>query len=307
MILDSFLLSANEKNKAKFNKSMFNLSNLTDSQNLVNSIFTHSIEGMEKEEKIPIGTIENFLSCEGLVAFTMINNILSVGVASFIGVGKYGFGEEVNISFLDGTIVTRKNGIDCVVMFNNNSMCPDFDLFKYNKLMTEIDVSLDVLIKKSRFIPIPVAKDRATKTAIENALKNSEIGKIDTVLSENILNELADGSFQAIEMVNINDVTASQYIQYLTMLKTDLQRWLFTKYGLPLTTVGKLAQQSTDEINDMDTVAHVYVSEMLKQRQDAYNIINKLYDTNYTVELSDCWKVARNDMMNNGEDVNENE
>lgn len=296
MIFTDFIIHSSDKNKAKFNKKIYNLSNLADSQNLVNSIFSHSIEGMEKEEKIPLGTIENFLSCEGLIAFTKINDIMSVGVASFTGVGKYGFGEDVNISFLDGTIVTKRNGVDCVVMFNNNTMCPDFDLFRYNKLMTEIDISLDVLIKKSRFIPIPVTKDRNTKKAIDEALKKSEIGQADSIFSDNILNELSDGSYRAIEMVNLNDVTASQYIQYLTMLRTDLQRWLFTKYGLPLTTVGKLAQQSTDEINDADTVAHVYVDEMLKQRQDAYAVINKLFDTNYTVDFSECWKTATKEM-----------
>lgn len=296
MIFTDFIINSGDKNKAKFNKKIYNLSNLADSQNLVNSIFSHSIEGMEKEEKIPIGTIENFLSCEGLIAFTKINDIMSVGVASFTGVGKYGFGEDVNISFLDGTIVTKRNGVDCVVMFNNNTMCPDFDLFRYNKLMTEIDISLDVLIKKSRFIPIPVAKDRNTKKAIDEALKKSEIGQADSIFSDNILNELSDGSYRAIEMVNLNDVTASQYIQYLTMLRTDLQRWLFTKYGLALNTVGKLAQQTTDEINDTDIVAHVYIDEMLKQRQDAYAVINKLFDTNYTVDFSDCWKIATKEM-----------
>ena len=88
------------------------------------------------------------------------------------------------------------------------------------------------------------------------------------------------------------------------MLKTDLQRWLFTKYGLALTTVGKLAQQTTDEINDTDIVAHVYIDEMLKQRQDAYAVINKLFDTNYTVDFSECWKIATKEMKE-GDCVNE--
>ena len=54
MIFTDFIINSGDKNKAKFNKKIYNLSNLADSQNLVSSIFSHSIEGMEKEEKIVV-------------------------------------------------------------------------------------------------------------------------------------------------------------------------------------------------------------------------------------------------------------
>lgn len=289
-------------------KQILEFSNVNDYYNFTTSIFTHSIENIYGDYKIPVGKIEYYLNSNGVAAFTKDDdNIITVGIANIVGIGKYGIGSTVLITLENGIILERTNGVDCVLMFNNNNHTMNIDIINYVRLMTEIDVSLNNIIKKTRMNPIPIAKTRNDKKALDNALTNTDNGNTHTILSDNILNDLSDGNTNIIDILNLTDVNASNNIQYLTMLRNELKNNFYSKYGLSAMNNRKLAQQSVEEVNDRQNISMSLIYQMLEQREKAYEKINELYGTDFTVELSKSWKNEDNELTENNIENNEME
>ena len=275
----------------KYIKKTTRFAYMTDLIIFLQSMFKHDIENMSLDNGIPIGTIEKYLITNGICAFTKHNDKIVVGVASTVGITPYSVGDTVIITLEDATVLERKIGIDATVMYNNTLRLPDFNVVKYADMFTEVDTSLKCLLHNTRLHPIPIAKDRQTKTQIESALKDIDCGKPTSILSENILEDLISNTkSETIPVANITDVNASDKIQYVSNYYNDLRKRFFTMYGHAMINTSKLAQQSQSEVKDMDYISMVLPHNMLHSRLQGYDCLNKLFNTNYTCDFSDTWK-----------------
>lgn len=275
----------------KYIKKTTRFAYMTDLIIFLQSMFKHDIENMSLDNGIPIGTIEKYLITNGICAFTKHNGKIVVGVASTVGVTPYSVGDTVVITLEDATVLERKIGVDAVVMYNNTLRLPDFNTVKYADMFTEVDTSLKCLLHNTRLHPIPIAKDRQTKSQIESALKDIDNGRPTSILSENILEDLISNTkSETIPVANITDVNASDKIQYVSNYYNDLRKRFFTMYGHAMINTSKLAQQSKSEVKDMDYISMVLPHNMLHSRLQGYDCLNKLFGTNYTCDFSDTWK-----------------
>lgn len=280
--------------KYKYKEKYLETAYLMQNVNANSSMFIHDIEGMDKENEIPIGTIEKILITNGCCGITKVNDKFVVGVASYLSNGTYGIGTDVKITTFGeidgdkGLVLDRKIGVDCVIIFNNNTHSPDLDLCVYANTLCEIDKSLDALIKNSRIHPIPIAKNREQKAQISKAIEDNDKGITSTILSENVLSDLM-GEDKGINILNITDVNASDKLQYLSLYYNDILRRFYTKYGHVMQNNGKLAQQTRDEVNDMSLISFIEPLTKLANRQQGYDCLNKLYGTTFNCAFSETW------------------
>lgn len=245
--------------------SMFNYTNLPDS--------------------IPPDIIEKYLALDGQCYFTKLNGELVVMRGGREGnLDVYGRGTN----FICTSPVGEVHGtidVDGVEMWNNNTHTPDYYISRYSHYLSEVDLSLEYNVKWSRLNPIPIAKDSNSKKAIMSALDNMEKGKTETILSNNIS---LDGTGN-IDILNLTDVKNIEKVQYLTQLHDELEKRIYTRYGLATGGKEKLAQVNSEELHNTDTNAQVTPYDRLKYRKDALEKVNSLFGTNIGVEFATPW------------------
>ena len=168
------------------------------------------------------------------------------------------------------------------VIFNNTARQPGLDLELYSNFLTEIDISLDRLIYKSRAIDIPIARDDNELKQIKEAIQALEDGNYKVVQSKLNLKDIMDQGHMYIDKISLSDVSTSDKIQYLTLLRNALKEQFYTKYGHCLKNTAKLAQQTKDEVEDLNVTSMILPYNMLKCRQEGWNYVNELFGTNFT-------------------------
>lgn len=194
----------------------------------------------------------------------------------------------------EGTI-----GIDCAYGLNNRMGLPDYEIAHTADVLSETDISIDLNIEYSRYLPIPVCHDEKTKTALQTVLDNLKKG-ISTVVSGNILKKL-DTGMSGIDVVNITDVKNSDHIQYLTHLKDDTFRQFFTFRGQCTNGTGKMAQQTKEEITGDQSLSFVLPLEMFNERKKMCEMVNKVFGLNTSVRFSLPWQVELEKFINTAE------
>ena len=136
---------------------------------------------------------------------------------------NYQKGDNVNITMIGSDRVFNKRiGIDCELIFNNSTRTPTIDVMTFSSLLTEIDVSLDKIIKMTRYIKVPVVNNEKEKTQIEDIFSAIERGDLKAVTSmkndiEKLVSVYTDTSDNDIKTIELTDVDKSNNIQYLTL------------------------------------------------------------------------------------------
>ena len=178
---------------------------------------------------------------------------------------------------------------DVVLGLNNTMRIPTYDILITGNLLADIDQSIHCCIVNSRLHPIPVATDNKSKVAIDSALKDCEVGKTTTILSDNVLG-CYDNDISTIEVLNLTEVKNSDKIQYLTHAKDDIYRNFYTRFGQAIQGTGKMAQQTEMEINGSTSVSMILPYNMLKCRQEMVDNINRIFGTNISVKFAKAWE-----------------
>lgn len=187
------------------------------------------------------------------------------------------------------------NNPDILVFFNTFLRFPDAFVDKFATSLSDIDMSIINNVHYSRQHPIPVARDKKTKNRIDECLKSVSDGNFETVLMENSLDELLDGNDE-IQLINITDVTKSQYLQYLSHLHDTYVSRLFFMLGLGTTDNGKQAQITVDELNKNDDASITMALAWYDERKKA---IDKAKEKGHDLEFdfSDLWKQRMKKIM----------
>lgn len=238
---------------------------------------------------IPARFLEEYLIEQGTVGIGKIGQDIYACKGSPCGeVDAYGVGTSLTGATPIGSI-SGKIGTDVVLGINNSLMRGDYILSWYAHLISEIDLSMNANIINARLHPTPVAKDSKSKTVIDTVLNNMRDGKLESVVSDNVLNEWTDN--YDIPMLSLTNISNIEKIQYLSRFYDDTLKRFYNMYGHALQTQNKTAQQTTDEIHGMDSTSLVIPLDRLKCRKEMVDNINKLFDTDISVDFSPTWKL----------------
>ena len=174
---------------------------------------------------------------------------------------------------------------DVVYIKNDDFARPDFNYLPTADILTDIDKSIKHIIINSRYTPIAVAKDEKTAFAIKTALEANNVGEVQVVLSNNIL----DGEQNAY-VLNITDVTASDKIQYLYKAKDDTLRQFYQLYGMETCGASKMAQQTEAEINQGCNSHMILPNVRMKNRKAGIDKCKELFGWDCSVDFSEAWR-----------------
>lgn len=202
------------------------------------------------------------------------------------------------------------NNAWALIWYNAEHM-PNFDIEIQANDDIEIDKSLRAIIKNTRMHPIPVAKNKKMRDALNSIIKDINEGKDVTLLNEiafeDIVKMQASGEIVDtvnIDVLNITDVNASDKIQYIAKLKDDNMRWFFSKYGIPIKNNSKTAQQNNQELEGYDRYSFVYPVDMFEHIKNGFDIFNKIWGEKVVVHFSEVWQQSFNNAMKCEHDIN---
>ena len=245
-------------------------------------------------DSIPSVFIEKYLITNGQIGFSdKHGNLVAFTCTDGVSINEYGLGTRL----IGATAINSYDceiGTECVWGWNNSLICPDIDINRVSHLLEEIATSLEFNLRWSRLNPIPVAKNKSVKTAIQTALEKIFQGELVSVMSDNVLSEI--NGQKGIETINLTDVSTVDKIQYLCRLFDDIYKQWYTRYGLAITTVNQGSQTLKDELHGWDDVSFIEPLDRLNCRKKMIDDLNELYGEKYnfhaSVKFSEPWERA---------------
>lgn len=181
-----------------------------------------------------------------------------------------------------------ENNPEILVFFNTPLRTPDLFVEKFANMLSDVDFSIINNVHYSRQHPVPVAKDTKTKSRLDKCIKDVSNGDFNTVVMEASIADVLDGA-DSIQMLNLTDVTKSEYIQYLSHLHDSLTSRLFFHIGLGTVDNGKQAQISVEELNKNDDASVTMALAWHRARQDAIDVAReKGHELSF--DFSPLWK-----------------
>lgn len=244
----------------------------------------------------------------GACAIVKLDDVYYVGVPTLTPpLDNYGWGTKVEMITRNGLTVGSKTiGEDCAIIWNNNTRTSEFDLYRFAENFTDIEISAKSIVRNSRKSPIPVAKNGKLKTAIDEALNNSQNGLTDcTIINDVSLPEEINGKTADIPVLNLTDVKDVDRLQYLSKYHDDLLRRLATLYGHDMQTSGKMAQQSVEEIQGYDSYSMILPYVRLNERIKGIEQFNEVFNFNASVDFSLPWRYNIYKQSDDDDGVNE--
>lgn len=174
---------------------------------------------------------------------------------------------------------TRVIGESCEVIWNNSSLTNLFEYAdKYITQMVENDITQNLSNMMMRMMNIMVCQSDDAKSEADRYIKSLIDGKPSALVADH---EFADAiNTQPFSSASSNQVI--QLIEYAQFLKGSLNNLFGFKDNLNL----KREYVSDAELDTYNQPANEIVMDMLIQRQDGVERVNKLYDLNITVQLN---------------------
>lgn len=304
MYFEKFFDNLSNRKKSNLENNYIEFGHLNDLNNILIENFTHNFE---EKNNIPYGTIEFLLLNYGMVGITKDDdNNYVVGFANLMSTSHYNYqkGDNVNITmFMSTDVYQRKLGIDCELIFNNSTRTPATDIYTFSELFKDLDISLKVLIKKSRLINTPLARNEYERQQIQEMLNDIEIGNWKAIQSRLDKVEEFTENRKPLEVLELTQAEATNYLQYLALCKNSLKEFFFTKYGHSLRNTSKVAQQSKDEVNDLDITSQILIDNMYKNRVQGWERVNKLFNTDFSCDFGELLKLERQKLNETVEDT----
>lgn len=251
--------------------------------------------------------IEKAFNRYGLCGFDYIND--EVGYYTDIPIlsdnlDKYGIATNVQLVTRNGINgLVKKRDIELPVGWNDSSRCPDTFLDQYSNLLSEVDKSILCNVINARLNKVALAKDTKEKAVIDAVLAAAVNGELTSMIKSDSIDTLINPEANTtLPIIPLNDVKDIEKVQYLTKLYDDIVRRLCTLYGCPLSSTGKMAQQSVEEIQGYDNFSMITPEDRLFNRKKWIDNINQVFGLNISVELGKCWKQTAHEVM----EINEN-
>jgi hypothetical protein len=235
--------------------------------------------------------IEGLMITQGTCGVMEYDGKLYTGPGGYCG-NVYNFlpqEYQITVTGINSSSLRGRVNEKVAVGWNNATMHPDLLLMQYAATLTEVDVSERVNLIFSRFLRIPKVKDQKEKSAVEESVKAIMDGRFSAIVSDNI-REILTETDKDNKFLDLVDVKEVDKLQYLNQYRDNIIKRFFQIYGQGMQSTAKLAQQTNDELHGNDTVSMIIPYQRLYYRKKFVEDINRLFDTNISVEFSEAWK-----------------
>lgn len=182
------------------------------------------------------------------------------------------------------------NNPDCVVFFNNNTWSPDMNIGRFADYLSNVDISEEMLVLYSRMKPLFVAKDENTKKALDKIIKDLQEGKISTVVTDGMASIVKDSGEKTLDTLTLTDVTAVQWLQYLSSYHNDVLSRFYFINGMDTHQSSKMAQQSVEEVTSGSEARFIIPMNKFKYRQKMNDECRTKFGWDCEVRFSHCWE-----------------
>ena len=241
-------------------------------------------------DTIPAKWLENYLLVNGFTVFIKDGDDL---ICTYAGVGAspdvYFIPTKAIVSnpYLKDKKAAREytRDVDCVVMYND-TYCQGLlpMLKKYCAQMVEIDVSFYLNTVMSRGTAVLSATDDNTKASAELWLKHIKEGKLGVIGESNFT--LADRDLTVNQLTG-TDGTLTNLIEAMQYVKASL----YNDLGLQANYNMKREAINAGESQLTEDQLHPLIDNMLKERQEGLDRVNKMFGTNITVSFNSAWEI----------------
>jgi hypothetical protein len=174
---------------------------------------------------------------------------------------------------------------DCVLIRNDMMMCGNLPRdYRYATLIAECDISLKFGCITKRIMKLISADNDTTKTDAEQFLKDVEEGTKLGVIGHNAF-------FEGVKTHDFSDANASNTKDLVELRQYLVSSW-FIDYGLNANfNMKREAINEAEGSMNEDSLAPL-VDNMLRERKEGVERVNKMFGTNISVELNSSWKVV---------------
>ena len=241
-------------------------------------------------DTIPAKRLENYLLVNGFTVWVKDGDDLIVTYA--------GVGADPDVYFIPTKAVvsnpyvknketdrTYTRDVDCVVMLNDTyaqGLLPM--LKKYCAQMVEIDVSFYMNTVMSRGTALLSATDDNTKASAELWLKQIKEGKLGVIGEASFT--MTDKDLTVNQLTG-TDTTLTNLIEAMQYVKASL----YNELGLQANYNMKREAINSGESQLTEDQLHPLIDNMLKERQEALEKVNKMFGTNIKVTFNSAWEI----------------
>lgn len=212
-----------------------------------------------------------------------------------------------NVQGGNGTI-TGKEKENVFVIYNTDIMTGDLDIYETSETQAEIEKSKLFNIKWAMVAPIIRCCDSRQKAQLEEIIKNIFEGKLENVVSENVISNLISGENNDLTPIFLTQPEQIKNVQYLSELFDFESRKLYCKYGMNVQTTAKHAQTNNAEIHGYDSISWMLPLNKMKKRNEFVTWYNEKFGTNYEpVKFSEPWATEYEKYMSKQEETEETE
>ena len=176
---------------------------------------------------------------------------------------------------------------DCILIRNDSKMKGLIPLLsKYGVLCGDCEVSLNMLTNNLRTQFFISASDDRTKQNADLFIKKLIDGEL-SVIGEN----------QFLDGVKVHNVSSqANYIQQFIELNQYLKASAFNEIGLDANFNMKRERLTVNEVELNTSILIPLADDMLEERKNAIDLINKKYGLNIEVDLSSVWKMQKEEV-----------
>ena len=270
-----------------YNKDRF-LDNFIDDMLIkVNQMFHYE----NLPETVPKRILEKMLCEGGYCIFTKHNDkyvILQGGLGGELN-EYYEYTECIVANPYLKLDKTFKLGEDCVLIRNDSRMKGLIPILsKYAVLCGDSEISINVLTNVLRTQFLISAGDNKTKESADAFIKKLTDGEFTSIAENTFL----DG-------VKVHNIQGSaNYIQQFVELNQYLKASAYNEIGLDANYNMKRERLTVNEVELNTSILIPLADDMLEQRRNAIEEINKKYGLNISVELSSVWKMQKETVDN---------
>ena len=174
------------------------------------------------------------------------------------------------ITFGSDYALTLEVGKDCILIYNNSALYPDYIFTHYAEQLTETDISMTKLVKWARMTPIPKAKTDTDIAKYQTAMQRVLDGEDITIVSDEM--QLFKDGHDTIDdnMLRLTDESAIDKMHFFDEHHEQLIRRIATLGGLPFSTTAKSSQNLIDELHDMDALSTFIIKDRAACRADGF-------------------------------------
>lgn len=152
---------------------------------------------------------------------------------------------------------------------------------RYARMLADIESTLNIYTVNERLVSFPTASNDNTKNSLVRFFEKLAIGRREIISDNSIVEQ-----FRNVDVVrtNIKD-GVNDWIIARDKILEQFYRDIGVKMYNP-----KKAQVTEDEIESNSQVLLISLKDLLKERQQGVERVNKMFGTNITVEISEEFK-----------------